>query len=567
MLRFHRFCVVLLFLFFSRVYWSQTKVQLNQLQQNIEYYQKGELAKAEIGFKQLAKESASSSASFRLQILNNLGNVSADQGKNVAAMRYYFSALELAKQTNAVLDQGKITKNIGAIHMSLGHLNQAKSFYNEALKIAKDLQNETLMADCYNNLGTVYEQENRLAEARMLYQKALAIYTKQNELANVAMVSSNVAIVLKSEGKKDSCLFYNEVALRAAKQLNDQWMEAAIANNIGNLYGEWGNLSQAERYLNQSLTLARSIKALEIEIMSLESLADAYAKAGQHDKAFGFLKQMNEKQTAFNSLEQNRIIEELNVKYATKEKDRLAASLRKDQERTVYLSISGGVVLMVFVGLLYVLKKRKLHQAFQQELTAATIETEEKARIEMASDLHDNIGQQVAVLSMLSGYISNEEKQQLYLKQVQILGNDIRNLSHKMVPEAFQFGLYKALESLKNTLVETGALTVHLELPTSIFEQFSITEQLSIYRIIQELVGNTLKHAEASELWIRHTVVHGQEQLMVSDNGKGVTKKQLEASSGIGWKTMNARLFSLNGKLQVIETASGTLFQFNFKNR
>lgn len=538
--------------------YSQTAKEKERFQQAIKLYETGKLNAAEKELKSLSKNTSQYSADFSIQVLNNLGNVFADQGKNVAAIEYYSDALFKAKQAKKQLDQGKILKNIGAIHMSMGNFKKAEHYYSEALSIANSLKNEKLIADCYNNLGTVYEQTGELNEAKTAYFTALTSYTKQQSFADIAMVSSNVAIVCKAKEEFDSCLFYNEIALKAAQSLNDQWMEAAIANNIGNLYGEQGNLEKALKYLNQSLKAAQSINALEIEIMSLESISDAYAKAGKHEKALEFLKKMQQQQKQFDDLALKKSIEELEIKYQTKEKDLLAEQLQKEKQNTLLLSIAGILIVIAISGVWLIVKRKRLNEQYFSDLNAVTVESEMNTRMKIASDLHDHIGQKIAVLQMHSSQIEQTPIKEQFKNLINELGSEVRGISHSLVPEAFQFGLSRSLEELKSELEKTNAIRVDLAVQKSAFENFTAANNLLIYRVVQEIVSNVLKHAQATLLSIQIVKEEQFYTITIQDNGKGFETKTIKRSSGIGWKTIDARLQSIKASFKVNSDSKGT---------
>lgn len=528
------------------------------LQNAILLYEKGELKAAEKTLRELRNKTKQFQTTFSIQVLNNLGNVYADQGKNQVAIQCYSEALFHAKRANQRLDQGKILKNIGAVHMSLGQLQKAENYYQQALKIALSVQNEKLIADCQNNLGTVYEQTNQLTKAKTAYFTALTSYTKQHAFADIAMVSSNLALVCKAKNEFDSCFYYNEVALKAANQLNDQWMEAAIANNIGNLYGQQGNLTNALKYLNQSLKAAKKINALEIEIMSLESISDAYAKAGKHDKALEFLKKMQQQQKQFDDLALRKSIEELEIKYQTKEKDLLAEQLQKEKQNTLLLSIAGVLIIVAFSGVWIIVKRKRLNEQYFNDLNAITVESEMNTRMKIASDLHDHIGQKIAVLQMYSSQIEQTSIKEQFKNLIQELGTEVRGISHSLVPEAFQFGLSRSLEELKSELEKTNAITVELTVQKNAFENFSAANNLLIYRVVQEIVSNVLKHAQATLLSIQIKKEDQFYTITIQDNGKGFDTKTIKQSSGIGWKTIEARLQTIKGNFKVNSDSKGT---------
>lgn len=540
---------------------GQTQEQKQALKQAIQCYEQGKLSESKELLLGLTKTNHLP-PEFSIQVWNNLGNVYADQGKNLFAIEAYNKALYQAKQRSKKEEESKLLKNIGAVYMSLGRFNKAETYYEEALQMALAMKNTKIIADCYNNLGTVYEQTARIELAKDTYFKAIELYKRIRSYTDIAMVSSNLAIVYKSDKRLDSCIHYNQVALKASVLSKDLWMQSAISNNLGNVYGEYGQLDSAVSYLTNSLNLAREIDALEIEIMALESLSDAYHRAGKDYEAFSYLKKMQKQQQLFNNLSLNKSIDELNIRYQTKEQKMRNIELQNKQRYILLFSVIGCLIFALVVGFIWYAKRKKMREYYLKEVNAVMIESESNARMELASDLHDHIGQKIAVISMSTHHVEGKTKQNIQ-DLLADLGNEVRSLSHRLVPEAFRFGLVRALKELKEELNQSTNVQLHIHTADNAFEEFSATNNLSIYRILQELVSNALKHAKASEIEIAIEKTAGSYAIAIRDNGKGFNTSQLKKSSGIGWKTIASRIDALGGTWSVSSSSKGTEIQLH----
>lgn len=549
-------CIVLLM---NSVAFCQTTEERVQLQRAIKHYQAGELETARGLLRSLSSVTANAEDTFRIQVHNNLGNVYADLGKNKEAVQAYTQALMIASNTENRIEIAKIRKNLGAVFMSLGRFNQAETYYLQALEIAINEKDLILQADCLNNLGTVYEQTARLEQAKEAYFNALGIYRATNKHGNIAMVSSNLALVFKAGNEIDSCIHYNLIAIQAAQDLKDTWMEAAIANNLGNLYGELGQIQQATSYLTRSLQLAQKINALEIEIMALESFSDAYARAGDYQKAFDYLKRMQKRQNVFNNLSLSKEIETLNIRFQTREKDLIAQQLKTKQRVTLWISSLVIFILLISGILGIILIRKRIREKHLINLHAVTMESETNARMALASDLHDNIGQKIAVLSMYTHHIPDRAEQEKIQGFIQNLGQEVRQLSHQLVPEAFKFGLERSLQELKNEIESTSTIRVDLACEPGVFDKFPTNTHLNLYRIVQETISNSLKHAQATQIQITAKQAGTHIELSIQDNGRGFDIKKLQKSEGIGWKSIEARIQTLGGSFQLASSETGTL--------
>jgi len=142
---------------------------------------------------------------------------------------------------------------------------------------------------------------------------------------------------------------------------------------------------------------------------------------------------------------------------------------------------------------------------------------------------------------------------------------EVRNISHNLIPEELNFGLFNALEDIANKINEAGGATVTTNIPDSIRQlQLSRQNELSIYRIVQEVLNNMIKHANATLITLDMERTGNNLLLVIKDNGKGFDAAAINESKGIGWKNISARVHLLNGDLNVrSERLSGTTIEIS----
>lgn len=189
----------------------------------------------------------------------------------------------------------------------------------------------------------------------------------------------------------------------------------------------------------------------------------------------------------------------------------------------------------------------------QQQRTQAVLEAEERERIRIARDLHDGIGQTLAAARMtLGNYIfqkkidSVEIKNSLDLLEETI--REVREISHNMMPSSLtKFGLSSALKQFTNKINTLGKIELELQI-VGIKERFDEKIELTLFRIIQEVISNIMRHAEAKKVNIE-LIKHDDELiLIIEDNGKGFDTENIE-NNGIGLKNIATRVEYLNGSV------------------
>ena len=197
-------------------------------------------------------------------------------------------------------------------------------------------------------------------------------------------------------------------------------------------------------------------------------------------------------------------------------------------------------------------------KALDKSTQSLLIGTEnEKRRI--SREIHDGIGQAISTVKMhLDFVMSKVENPNVKRDMTRIskliteIATDLRNLSHDLMPSSLvDFGLITALTTLIRRVNQTQSIYVHLENDIK-DKDIPYNYALNIYRIIQELINNAIKHSSCKEVKIKLTIRDHVIVVSVTDDGKGSNTDN--KSKGIGLYNIKNRLASLNGQLK-IETA------------
>jgi two-component system NarL family sensor kinase len=539
--------VIFLFLFFVKQLISQ-----NELQKGINLLEKGEFDAAKEVFRTIEVNAIIYPDTIILQAKNNLGNIYADLGQNSNALKKYQEALTLAYRLKSKLNEAKVLKNIGAIYISWKNFKKAKTYYFKALDIALKLKNDKLIGDCYNNLGTVFEQENNLEKAIEVYLKALNYYLKNNIPIDIAMVYSNLAIVYKSQGKITESITYNKKALNTASEMKDLWMLAAITNNLGNTFREQKQFDSAFVYVNKSLKISHEIEAIEIEIMAFETLSDIYKDKKEYKKALETTKKMQVLNQQFINLSQTKQVNELEVKFKTKQKELENQRLKFEKKQIIQqnkLILVGFILVLAIVILIFYfrfkIKQQNSLNEQQLAINKAIIESENTERFRIARDLHDSVGQMLSVVKM---HVSSLDNLQInnYLDQTI---SEVRAISHNLIPEALNFGLKRALEELADKITKAEKIEFLLEIDAELNLEKQV--ELNLFRVLQELIGNALKHANSNQFSLKIKKDNHQIKIQFYDYGIGINQETIQKSKGLGWKNIFARLNALQAEISI----------------
>ncbi len=251
------------------------------------------------------------------------------------------------------------------------------------------------------------------------------------------------------------------------------------------------------------------------------------------------------------------------------------------QENEVVIFISIAILCMLLLALLVIfffhysrnkiLQQKNINQQMQikhqDELLKNNIIIQEQERARIAAELHDDIGVKLSVIRLYVNQIAKHKTKQndsesILVKTNQILDTTIdttRRISHELLPPVLEeLGLRLALDEFVRETAEASGISIKLDYNNLIKPQAGFIE-LQIFRIIQELVKNTLNHANASKLRISVDKMDQGLKVAVKDNGKGMDTSEINKSKGLGMKNIQSRAKIINGEICIqSELGNGT---------
>jgi two-component system NarL family sensor kinase len=203
----------------------------------------------------------------------------------------------------------------------------------------------------------------------------------------------------------------------------------------------------------------------------------------------------------------------------------------------------------------------------EKQLTAteAVLKGEEQERTRLAKDLHDGLGGMLSGIkysmkTMKGNLVMTPGNAQAFERSMDMLDSSIkemRRVAHNLMPEGLvKFGLDTALKDFCNDINLSGALKVNYQsigLDQAVIGQ---TTAITIYRVIQELINNAIKHAAATQAIVQVSKTNGGLSVTVEDDGKGFDPSILKNAKGIGWNNIESRIDFMKGKVD-IQSAPG----------
>lgn len=517
--------------------------------------------------------------------LFNTGSSYNNMAKYNEAIKYYLEAVKIFEELRLLKNVAVAYDNIGGIFSNIGQLEKGLDYHLKALEKARIVGDSIEMCTASLNAGIQYNKLQRLSEAEIYIRQSLAISGKiKNTYLEINAMLTLSEIFLK-QNRPDESIRFAQQCLQRSIGINSAYSEMEALKILTRCYYLKKDYTKAIACGERAVAFSER-NGLQSQLYKVyDVLAFAYHETGNDRAAYTNLQLSGNMKDSINEKEITREIENLEIKYqsAQKEKQILELQQEKKQQQVLIWSMSLGLLVIVVISYLVYKnyrQKRKLllSETLYQKQRVQELEIEKKLitsesiikgqedeRKRLARDLHDGLG---GILSSAKHAFSNtglnnkdsHQAHASYENGLAILDHSIRELrriAHNMMPEALvKFGLNTAIQDLCESINKNS----HINLTYQSFDlkdrDVSKNKIPTIYRIIQELANNIIRHADAKTALVQFIKTNDTLSITVEDDGKGFDLNVLQHQKGIGYLTLQTRIAYMNGILD-IQTSPG----------
>tara|TARA_R110001632_G_scaffold150172_4_gene267586 strand:- start:2251 stop:4098 length:1848 start_codon:yes stop_codon:yes gene_type:complete len=356
-------------------------------------------------------------------------------------------------------------------------------------------------------------------------------------------------------------------------------LSCTVIWQIAYAYFQDDQIDKSLEYLNQSRACSQKLKATFFDDRLQAIILNQQQK---FDSAYFYLNKSIE--TEYKLGYKNNTLESsiFSERYGTEKLKTEKLLLDIKQKRFQNIAIALGSFLLlgsIIAVLVYRNTKRKQHIAEQAkeleiqrtekilkekeiETINAMVSGQEKERQRLAGELHDNLGSTLATVRMqvenLERNLEKVDNPKALLTKTHRLINEayekVRTISHERNAGVLaKDGLLPAIQRLANTISSEDGLSIEVE-DFGLEQRLSNDLEITIFRIVQELVTNIVKHAKATEATISLTQHEGELNILVEDNGRGFKVGTLQNKNGMGLGSIERRVEHLEGSMSVDST-------------
>lgn len=495
----------------------------------IEAYQK-----AIEGYEKAGNEKA---AAF---VKNNIANTFFSLSDYESAYKYISKAYQVVKKEKDTLYLPSIAGVLAVSEVKLGKFDAGKKHADECLHLSQKYGNVIGLIIGNYTLGEYWNEQKKYPLAISKFQESLDISTMYKQAFYMMLCNIGLANAANENKNFDLALSSSLEALKIAEQLENQNTLYSIHRQLARAYFGKNNSRDAYKQLNMAHTIFRS----------------------NVDKS------------------NREIINDILIKYETaqKEKEIVAAKLKLQEEKvksnqlfylTLFLILGVIITVLTLVNLkkLQKQKLRALELQKNESVLKALVEGEERERERISNELHDGVASAITgiKIGLETIQVTDSYSLQKTMTQLKNLHEETRRISHNLMP--LKLDIVSFTQAIHRFCQENSSDRTNLHFYGSEEHPFPFSQNIAhiLYRISQELVNNTLKHAQAKNCTVQIQVTENTFSITFEDDGIGFDLAQLEKSQGL--KSIEQRMLEIGGTFH-LETAPGkgcfTVLEFVF---
>lgn len=452
----------------------------------------------------------------------------------------------------------------------------SKIYLDEYFEFAKSSNNPLRMARAYSKIAGIHSNKYDFEKTLFYYKESIKELKKIKDTLRIALIEMNIGTEYYATKKdSDSALYYYAKTLPVFEKYGFDSFISVNYNNQAKAYELAENYDKVFELYEKTNAISLDNYDLKTRAIYYDNQLKAYKKVNDYENAFLSAENLIGLRDSINDTKQNIAISEIKEQYDNEKlrADNLESEAKRKQNQNIAIGLGGSLALgSIIAFLIFKNTKRKQKLAEQekaletqklatvlkeQELTTidAMIEGQEKERQRIANDLHDDLGGLMATVKLHFNALKDKDSPELYDKTNNLIEEayqKVRSVAHaKNSGVIAKQGLLKAVQHMADKVSSSNTIQIDV-IDHGLDNRLENSLELTLFRVIQELITNVIKHAEASEATIHLTNHEDSINIMVEDNGKGFNPKHItKTNKGMGISSIDKRVEHLDGTLTI----------------
>ncbi len=498
----------------------------------------------------------------------NIGVSYRGNGKYELANYYYFKALQYLQQCcPGHRDIITIYNNLAVVQTGLKNHSRALEYVLHAITLSKAVNNKGLLSSSALNAGAIYAMTGQYDSAGIYYESALQIATEIGHTDKQQSILTNIGNLYFETGKIEEAISCYREAIRLGNNTHLLHSTIMPAYELGKALAQLKQYEEAEQILQKAIgqaNLAGMTTNLEEAHKTLSRVYEATGRYREALKQYQAYKDINDSLT---DVDRIRTISEVETRYLVEQKDKQIAEsklelseqkrkLERNQLLTAAIVIFG--LLCAGGGIILYRYRQKIEKRTRDmSYLKALIAGEEKERDRIARELHDGIGgmltgMQLRIGALVEKRLATQQELKRLAETASDVGKEIHKTARNLTPQILQhYNLYQALMHYCEQFEANGSLHIDLQFMGDT-DSLDKSLELSLYRVIQELIQNIAKHARARHAAIQIRSEGAMLYISVEDDGEGFSTTS--AGKGLGLQHVHNRIQTMNGYCTIEST-------------
>ncbi|RYZ54927.1 MAG: tetratricopeptide repeat protein [Sphingobacteriales bacterium] len=533
------------------------------------------------GFKAAGRPAVRDSLFLSGEHYFHLGNYSGALNAHMQALRLSEASGNCTEEANSILAVGKM-------HYYLQQRAEAMRWFSRSLKMGASCQIDSIKVKCLMNMGAIFQETKRIDSALILYHTAEGMLrgtTTGFDSVRKYTLLTNIYCFLaegwaRNKNDKVRGRHYANIAEVTAKLSGQKERIGFAAVKQGIISMLDSNSSEAEIYFQKAYKLFSDVGAADGVLYAMQLSAEAMAHSGKARESHAMMKSIQLLKDSIFKAETADKIARYHTLYETEKKEKANILLEKknlqaqliikdgirERNQMIVFFVCGIIVLVLTFLVIYNRYRLKKNREINRELAAqqmlrfrSIIETEEKERVRIAREMHDGIGYLLSaarlnISAMTPAGFDDETALNNSMTLIDDAVKEVRTISHNLMPASLtELGMLPAIRELVRKINGSGKILLSLEIEGG-EKSLGSSVEIAIYRIVQEIISNMLRHAQAGNIRLMFTFEADSLFISIKDDGIGFNTSMIENSSGIGWKNVFSRVDLLQGKAEVQST-------------
>ena len=496
------------------------------------------------------------------------------------ALENYFKAMDIyqaEKQDGSIC---RLYSRISGCYYPLKLYNKSLEYEQKSLNCLLASKDTARIGNAYFNAGLTLKEMGDYDQAFSYYQRAIELNKSGGNKILECRLQFSMAALMNAKGDYQGAIAYAKKGIEVSKEMNFESGVAVNMAEMGRAHMRLGKFREARDFLKQSVDLAVKNNLGEELQLALDPIRFVEAALGNFSASEEYDKLFRKLTDSIFNLQSSNNLQELESKYEAEKKENEITRLQSEKKvqdlslqkkNIINIILVGSALIILIISLLSYRNYRQKQKLQQQRITEletekklmateAVLKGEEQERSRLAKDLHDGLGGilsgiKYAFQNMKGSLVMTPENHDAFEKGLDMLDTsmkEMRRVAHNLMPEALlKFGLDTALKDFCNDINQSGVLSIRYQsigMENGVIDQ---TTAITVYRVVQELINNTIKHADAKNAIVQLAKADGQISITVEDDGKGFDPAILNQSKGIGWSNIQNRIEFLKGTMDV----------------